>query len=81
MKDYLEMQGFIVKSPRESIKLAIQNEIILNGHVWMDALDDRNLTTHLYDEEIINAICLKISKEYSPEIAQLYSFLKSRYDS
>lgn len=75
------MQGYIVKSPRESIKVAIQDEIIQNGYLWMDALEDRNLTTHIYDEEIIKTICHKIINEYYPAIEQLYSFFKVQYES
>ena len=46
LKDYLELAGHIVKSPRETIKQAFQNEIINDGHIWMDALSVGNLTTH-----------------------------------
>ena len=35
LKDYLESDGYIVKSPRETIKQAFQNEIINDGHIWM----------------------------------------------
>ncbi|MFK4998638.1 nucleotidyltransferase substrate binding protein [Bacillus sp. N9] len=51
IEGFLESQGFIVKSPRETIKQAFQMEIIEDGHHWMDALSKRNLTTHTYDEE------------------------------
>jgi nucleotidyltransferase substrate binding protein (TIGR01987 family) len=51
LKDYLEAQGYIVKSPRESIKQAYQMEVIDDGHVWIEALSSRNLTTHTYDEQ------------------------------
>jgi len=80
LKDYLEAQGIIVKSPRESIKMAIQSEIIQNGYVWMDALEDRNLTTHIYDEKIVEAISYKIINEYFPAMEELYSFFKVRYE-
>jgi nucleotidyltransferase substrate binding protein (TIGR01987 family) len=80
LKDYLEDEGFIVKSPREAIKIAIQAEILVDGQVWMDALDDRNLTTHIYDELIIAEIVSKIKQEYWPAMEQLYVFLKQRYD-
>lgn len=49
-KDYLEAQGFDVKSPRQTIKTAFQIELIQNGHVWIDALEKRNLMAHTYDE-------------------------------
>lgn len=50
LKDYLEAYGIEVKSPREAIKVAFQQEIIGQGHDWMDALTDLNLTVHTYDE-------------------------------
>ena len=46
LKDYLEKDGFIVKSPRETIKQAFQNDLINDGHIWIEALANRNLTTH-----------------------------------
>ena len=45
LKDYLESEGYIVKTPRDTIKQAFQVGIIENGHVWIDALSNRNLTT------------------------------------
>ena len=52
MKDYLEFQQLIVKSPREVIKQAYQIELIDDGHIWIDALTDRNLTVHTYNEQL-----------------------------
>lgn len=46
MKDYLEAQEFIIKSPRETIKQAYQFGLIDNGHIWIEALSDRNLNVH-----------------------------------
>ncbi|MDC3413872.1 nucleotidyltransferase substrate binding protein [Aquibacillus sp. 3ASR75-286] len=33
LKDYLEVEGFVANSPRESIKQAFQVEIIEDGHL------------------------------------------------
>ena len=74
LKDYQESLGYNVKSPRESIKLGIQNEIIKEGHLWMDALDDRNLTAHMYDEELVKKITQKIVQDYFPVISQLFNY-------
>ncbi|MGL4569209.1 MAG: nucleotidyltransferase substrate binding protein [Fusobacteriaceae bacterium] len=52
MKDYLELEGFEPKSPRSSIQMAFQNGLIEEGHLWIDALEKRNLMFHTYDEEI-----------------------------
>ncbi|HBG00526.1 MAG TPA: nucleotidyltransferase, partial [Firmicutes bacterium] len=42
LKDYLESQQLYVKTPREAIKQAFQIGLIEDGHVWIDALTDRN---------------------------------------
>ena len=71
LKDYLESEGYIVKSPRETIKQAFQVGIIENGHVWIDALSNRNLTTHTYDEELANKMTQEIIKIYLPELERM----------
>lgn len=75
MKDYLESQEIIVKSPRETIKQAYQIELIDEGHIWMDALVDRNLTVHTYDEEMAKKMVEDIIQIYYPELRKLYEKL------
>jgi len=64
IKDFNESEGLITKTPREAIKQAIQMEIIEDGHAWVDALEDRNLTSHMYDEKTIVLVVSKIKKRY-----------------
>ena len=78
LKDYLESEGYIVKSPKESIKQAFQMQIIDNGEVWLSALADRNLTSHTYDETTTNEIVEKINNEYFKEIEKLYQFFQKK---
>ena len=75
MKDYLEFQQLIVKSPRETIKQAYQIGLIDEGHIWIDALADRNLTVHTYDEEFAKKMVQDISRIYYPELKKLYEKL------
>ena len=75
MKDYLEFQQLIVKSPREAIKQAYQIELIDDGHIWIDALADRNLTVHTYDEELAKKMVEDISTIYYPQLKKLYEKL------
>ncbi|MGL5353748.1 MAG: nucleotidyltransferase substrate binding protein [Clostridium sp.] len=76
MKDYLEEEGFEVKSPRATIQTAFQIELILDGHVWIDALEKRNLMAHTYDESVANESEELIKKLYYPVIKKLYNKLK-----
>ena len=75
LKDYLEAQEYLVKSPREAVKQAFQIGLIDNGHVWMDALSNRNLTTHTYDEELANKMTNEIITMYLPELDKMYEKL------
>jgi len=78
LKDYLEAEGFEVKSPKATLKQAFQSEVITDGYIWMDALDDRNLTTHTYDEEVAMELEYKIKKVYLNVLNQLYVKLKAQ---
>ncbi len=75
LKDYLESEGYMVKSPRETIKQAFQIGLIDNGHVWIDALSNRNLTTHTYDEELATKMTSEILDTYLPELDKIYEKL------
>ena len=46
MKDYLAFNGIDVKFPRDIIKQAFTNDMITNGQLWIDMLEERNLITH-----------------------------------
>ena len=66
LKDFLEEEGFSVKSPREAIKTAFQQGYITDGAVWLAALKDRNLMTHTYDDENASTIEENIKEQYFP---------------
>ena len=78
MKDYLKYNGIDVKLPREVIKQAFANDIITDGQLWIDMLEDRNLMAHTYDEaralKAVNHICLR----YMAGLEQLHQYLLAR---
>ncbi len=78
MRDYLHAQGFQINSPKEAIKQAFQSNIIEDGQVWLDALEDRNLTVHTYDESTAIEIEAKIREIYYPALHRLHSFMQEK---
>jgi len=76
MKDYLEQEGFEVKSPRGTIQTAFQIQLITDGHVWIDALEKRNLMAHTYDEEVAKEAEQLIKQMYFPVIKELFNKLE-----
>jgi nucleotidyltransferase substrate binding protein (TIGR01987 family) len=72
MKDYLIAQGFNeVNSPRASIKKAFEIELIEDGTTWLEALENRNLSTHTYDEATSDIITKEIRTSYYPIMLHL----------
>jgi nucleotidyltransferase substrate binding protein (TIGR01987 family) len=76
MKDYLEEQGFDVKSPRSTIQTAFQTQLIKDGHTWIDALEKRNLMAHTYDENLAKEAEMLIREKYYPMLKDTYSTLE-----
>jgi nucleotidyltransferase substrate binding protein (TIGR01987 family) len=78
MKDFLESIGIDSQGPKGVLKNAFKEEIIENGQTWLEALEDRNLTVHTYDEFFASNIELKIRNIYFPEIEKFYQWMKAR---
>lgn len=78
LKDYFYEGGIILNSPREILKEAIKSNIIENQHLWMDALDDRNKTSHAYDESMAEEISKDIHSEYLDLFSQFSEFFSSK---
>ena len=74
----LNYNGIDVKLPREVIKQAFANDIITDGQLWMDMLEDRNLMAHTYDEaraiKAVNHIC----QHYIAGLNDLHQYLLAR---
>ena len=77
MKEYLEEQGFQdIRSPRDAIKKAFETQLISDGHTWLPTLQNRNLTSHTYDEETAERVVNEIETIYYPLLKEVYEKLK-----
>ena len=64
MKDYAEYQGYInIRGSRDAIRQALAINII-DDEQWMNSIVDRNLTSHLYDDDTVSHIYEKIINTY-----------------
>ena len=77
VKDYLEAQGFDVNSPRAALQIAFQSGLLKQGHVWIDALEKRNLMAHTYDEQRAREAVHLIKSIYYAALQDLYSTLET----
>lgn len=80
LKDYLMLEGFEVRSPRETIRQGFQSGYIMNGEDWLQALADRNLTTYIYDDEIIVRVLSDIFERYFFLLQDFYISFKEKAD-
>ena len=66
MKDYAEYQGYTdIKGSRDAFRKALEMRII-DSEKWMEAIEDRNQTSHNYDDETANEIYEAVVHEYYP---------------
>jgi len=78
MKDYLKFNGIDVKLPREVIKQAFANDIIIDGQMWIDMLENRNVMAHVYDEALARETVCRICQSYMSALQQLHDFLMEK---
>jgi nucleotidyltransferase substrate binding protein (TIGR01987 family) len=77
LKDYLENEGYdAVKNAKHVIRVAFQDEIITDAENWMEALKKRNLTSHTYNENILNETMVFLTTVFYPLVRDLYFNLK-----
>jgi nucleotidyltransferase substrate binding protein (TIGR01987 family) len=56
LKAYGEESGLEVYSPRDSLRIAFQLGVIREDSDWFRMLEDRNLTSHTYNEATAESI-------------------------
>lgn len=62
--DVLEYRGIEANHPRAIIKELFKVEMILEEDLWIKMMEDRNKTSHIYDETQAKDIYDKIKRNY-----------------
>ena len=65
-------------SPREIIKAGYEFHFINDEKTWLDMLKRRNLTTHVYNEEIADELVTLIFEKYIAAFANLRDEINER---
>jgi nucleotidyltransferase substrate binding protein (TIGR01987 family) len=71
---FLEHHGLECGSPRTTLKKAFREGLIPTAEeadVWLQMLEDRNLTSHTYDEALADRIFQQIARDYAPLLAHM----------
>ena len=67
MQDYLVFQGHTeIRGSRDATRLAFKVELIKDGENWMKMIQNRNMTSHTYNEKIAEQILSNIVNDFHP---------------
>ena len=80
LKRYLDYLGIEAKSPRQVFKEAYTHGILDNEDIWLDMIEQRNMTSHVYDESEIKEI-LEKTDNYKDAFFKLKSSLENELNT
>jgi nucleotidyltransferase substrate binding protein (TIGR01987 family) len=78
LKEFMKYLGVTLENsfPRTIFKKAYVNNIISDELVWISLLEDRNSTSHIYNEKLADEIADRIVNKYVNAIGELVSNLE-----
>ena len=71
LKAILEYKGIECYSPRNCIKEAFKANIVSDDDIVLDMIEDRNLSSHIYDEKTSDEIFERIKNVYLDYLIRL----------
>lgn len=74
LKELLRYEGSLEAasgSPRQIIKTAYKYYDFIDEKIWLEMLEERNRTAHIYDEDAALRLVQKIISDYVPEFDKL----------
>lgn len=77
VREYLIEQGYAdINSPKSVMKTAFSDGLLTNENGWLEILESRNITSHVYDEKTAETIFESIKDVYTPLFSELIETLK-----
>lgn len=72
LRDYFVYQGITeIRGSRDAIKLGFKYGLIENGESWIKMISARNLTSHTYNERVVEELLKEIIEIYYGEFKKL----------
>ena len=57
LKDFLTYEGITgIVGSRGAVREAYKRELLIDGELWMDMIEKRNLSSHTYNKELAQAL-------------------------
>lgn len=77
VREYLIEQGYAdINSPKSVMKTAFSDGLLTNENGWLEILESRNITSHVYDEKTAETIFESIKDVYTQLFSELIETLK-----
>ena len=81
MKDYAYYQGNTeIGGSRDATREPFKMNLIKNGHLWMEMIQNRNRTSHTYDKETAEEIYAAIINQYYDAFEDFKKTLQEKLD-
>lgn len=64
LKNYLEISGHQTQNARQAFATAYQLGLLKDENVWLQIINDRNMTVHVYDEKFAREMVNRIQTLY-----------------
>ncbi|NPA10776.1 MAG: hypothetical protein GXO62_00860 [Epsilonproteobacteria bacterium] len=80
LKRYLDYLGIAAKSPRAVFKESYAADLIDDEETWLLMIEDRNYTSHVYDDFMIKEIEKRLNR-YKDAFKTLYTTLKDNSET
>ena len=73
LKEFMILNGLKddLNFPKQILKEAFQLKIIKNENIWLEMLNARNLTSHIYDGNVASQIANNICEKFWFELEEL----------
>ena len=79
LKDLFYKEGLTgLNSPKTILREAFSSGLIKDQDLWLLMLDDRNSTTHIYEERMAMDICERIIRTHQRALAELERAIEKR---
>jgi nucleotidyltransferase substrate binding protein (TIGR01987 family) len=76
LKIFLKNEGIEAKTPKESLREAFRLGWLKHENIYLNMLDDRNKTSHLYEKNVVEEILKRIKTDYLLEMGGVLEILK-----
>jgi nucleotidyltransferase substrate binding protein (TIGR01987 family) len=72
LQDYFRYQGTSdLYGSRDVFRKALEVGLISDGEKWFESIQSRNLTSHVYDEQVVHDLIDEISRVYAKQLNEL----------